>query len=48
MNIHPKMVIFIEKTMKAYSQTVIISLKNYENILKINFLIPSPLDILTV
>ena len=38
MNIHQKMVIFLEKTMKAYSKTVMLSLKIYKNILKFNFL----------
>ena len=38
MNIHQKMVIFLEKTMKAYSKTVMLSLKIYKNLLKFNFL----------
>ena len=39
MNIHQKMVIFFEKkTMKAYFKAVMLSLKIYENILKLNFL----------
>ena len=38
MNIHQKMVIFFEKTMKAYPEAVILSIKNYENILNFNFL----------
>ena len=36
------MVILIKKTMRAYSKVMILSLKNYENILKFNFLMPSP------
>ena len=42
MNIHQKLVILIEKTMKPYSRAMILSLKKYENILKFNFLIPPP------
>ena len=38
MNIHQKMVIFFEKTMKRYFKAMILSLKNYENIVKFNFL----------
>ena len=39
MNIYQKIVIlFFEKTMKAYFKAVILSLKIYENILKFNFL----------
>ena len=37
MNIHQQMVIFFGKTMKLYSNTVILSLKIYEKILKSNF-----------
>ena len=49
MNIHQKMVIFFEKTMKRYFKAMILSLKNYENILKFNFLMGGAvLDILTV
>ena len=48
MNIHQKMVIFLKKTMKAYSEAVLLSLKIYENILKFNFLMGRVLDILTV
>ena len=39
MNIHQKMVILIEKTMKPYSNAMILSLKNYENISKCNSII---------
>ena len=38
MNIHQKVVIFLEKTMKRYFQAVMLSRKIYENILKFNFL----------
>ena len=38
MNIHQKMFILIVKTMKAYSKMMILSVKNYEDILKFNFL----------
>ena len=49
MNIHQQMVIFKKnKTMKAYSEAVLLSLKIYENILKFNFLMGRVLDILTV
>ena len=50
MNIHQKMVIFFEKTMKRYFKAMILSLKNYENIVKFNFLMGggAVLDILTV
>ena len=40
MNIHKKIVILIKETMKPCSKLVILLLKNYENILKVNFLIP--------
>ena len=43
MNIQQKMVKKIEKTMKPYSKAIILSLKNYENILKFNFLILLPI-----
>ena len=36
MNIH-QMVILIEKTTKTYPNAMILSLKNYENILKLSF-----------
>ena len=42
---------FFEKTMKAYSKAVILSLKIFENILKFNFLMGEGgggLDILTI
>ena len=39
MSIHQKMVIFLEKMLKAYFKTVILLIKTYENILKFNFLI---------
>ena len=38
MNIHQNMVIFFEKTMKAYFKVIILLLKVYENILNFNFL----------
>ena len=38
MNIHQKVVIFLEKTMKRYFQAMMLSRKIYENILKFNFL----------
>ena len=38
MNVYQKMMILIEKTMKTYSKAMTLSLKNYENILKLNFL----------
>ena len=38
MSIHQKIVIFLEKMMKAYFKAVILSIKTYENILKFNFL----------
>ena len=39
MNIHQKMKIFFEKTMKPYFKAVILSLYNYEHILNFKFLI---------
>ena len=39
MIIHQKIAIIFEKTMKAYSKVVMLSLKTYENILNFNFLI---------
>ena len=38
MNIQQKMMIFLERTMKAYSKAVMLSLKIYKNILKFDFL----------
>ena len=38
MNIHQNMVIFFEKTMKAYFNVIILLLKVYENIQNFNFL----------
>ena len=38
MKIHQKTVIFCEKMMKGHFKAVILSLKIYENILKLNFL----------
>ena len=35
MNVYQKMMILIEKTMKTYSKAMTLSLKNYENILKL-------------
>ena len=43
MNVYQKMMILIEKSMKTYSKAMTLSLKNYENILKLNFLM-SPLS----
>ena len=56
MNIHQNMVIFFEKTMKAYFKVIILLLKVYENILNFNFLMGGGmggrgrgvLDVLTV
>ena len=42
MNIHQKMKIFFEKTMKPYFKAVILSLYNYEHILNFKFLISLP------
>ena len=42
MDIHQRMVFLMEKTVKPYFKAMILSLKNYENILKFNFLIPPP------
>ena len=39
MDIHQRMVFLMEKTVKPYFKAMILSLKNYENILKFNFLI---------
>ena len=41
MNIHQKMVTFFKKTMKAYFETIFLSVKSYENILKFNSLMGS-------
>ena len=48
MRIHQKMVIFFKKMMKAYFKAVILLIKTDENIVKLNFLIPPPLGMLTV
>ena len=55
MNIHQNMVIFFEKTMKAYFKVIILLLKVYENIQNFNFLMGGGvgggrgvLDVLTV
>ena len=37
MSVHQKMVFFLEKMLKAYFKTVILLIKTYENILKLNF-----------
>ena len=42
MNIYQNMMILIKKTMKTYSKAMTLLLKNYENIVKLNFLM-SPL-----